>query len=322
MKNSVKSIEINEEYLKSHRAIPFTLNKATTKETGKEIYSWNTVPRFFPEEMKASPVRIKYLMDHVKQVGLDDLAMPDQPKEEDLVEECHEITLEEVKKYYLSETYQKQGTIWNIPKNYTSIFMTKDTHDKIVEEFGRSISLVYPAADCAVVRFYDPKKDVIGITHSDAGRTTNNIIGKSIDYMKNHFHSNLNHIKVFVGAFAKEGWTYDKIPDFAAKKDEEGNGIGINEQWSNYIKETKGNYLINYGDKIYDQIKESGIEEDNIFFDPDNTLFHDQYFSNSRSFHSKVNGVPTYKEGRNLMGITFDTEKVIKKSEKNHTILR
>ena len=174
--------DINQEYLHTHSAIPFTLNRFIKK--GKEVYSWNTASRFFPEEMKDAPIRIKYLMDNLKEVGLDDIAMPDQPKDDKLVEKCHEITFDEFCEYYDSDTYKNQGTIWNIEKNYTAIFMTKETHDKIKEKYNRSVSLVYPAADCAVVRYYDNKKEVIGLTHSDGYYTGRNIVNDMTKYMQ------------------------------------------------------------------------------------------------------------------------------------------
>ena len=315
MNNTVKALEINEEYLLKHRAVPFTLNKKTT---GTYIYSWNTAPRFYPEDMKDSLVRIRYLFDNIKKVGLDDLAMPDQPKEDSLLEECHEITFDEISSYFESEIYKKQGTIWNIDKPYNAIFQTQETHDKIKEKYGKSISLVYPCADCAVVRFYDSKKQIVGLTHSDAVHTTSNIIGQCIVYMQKHFDSNLEDIEVFVGNFAKDGWKYDRIPDFAYNDTK----TGLNDSWKDYIKQEGDNYIINYGDKIYDQIKESGINTDNIYYDPSNTLFDDDYFSNSRSYNSRVEGKPTYREGRNLMGITFDSDKLVEDASKNDVILR
>lgn len=309
MKEIVKSLEINSEYLLSHEAIPFTLNKETT---GDFIYSWNVNPKFFPDDMKSSPIRIKFLMDHVGMVGLDDLVVPDQELGDKLKEECYEITFDDFKEYYASDIAKEQGTLWNVDKFYNALFMSKDTYNKVKEEFNRSVSLVFPAADCAVVRFYDPKLDVIGITHSDAVHTTRGIIGKCVNYMTDHFGSNKDDIEVYVGAFAKDGWTYDKMPSFAL-----GNG-----EWDGYIEETDGKYLINYGDKIYDQIKDAGINMNNVYFDPDNTLFNDNYFSNSRSFNSRVDGIPTYREGRNMMGITFGKDEVIDKASDNGVILR
>ena len=319
MKRQVKNLEVNDDFIREHRAVPFTLNKKTT---GDYIYSWNTAPKFFPDELKALPIRIKYLMDHSHMVGLDDLAMPDQPTGDALISDCHEITYDDFVEYFHSDVYKKQGTIWNVDKNYNAIFMRKETHDRIVEEFGREVSLVFPAADCAVLRFYDPKLEVIGLTHSDAVHTTQNIIGKSIEFMKNHFGSNIDDIEVYVGAFAMDGWTYDVIPPFAAEKDSDGNVVGLNDAWKNYIVDNNGKYLINYGDKIYDQLDEAGVDMNLVYFDPDNTLFHDDYFSNARSFNSKVDGVPTYREGRNLMGITFDTEELVNNAEENRVVLR
>ena len=315
MQNIINITDINQEYLHTHSAIPFTLNRFIKK--GKEVYSWNTASRFFPEEMKDAPIRIKYLMDNLKEVGLDDIAMPDQPKDDKLVEKCHEITFDEFCKYYESDEYKSQGTIWNIEKNYTAIFMTKETHDKIKEKYNRSVSLVYPAADCAVVRYYDNKKEVIGLTHSDGYYTGRNIVNDMTKYMKEHFNSNLNDIKVFVGASSRDNWIYEgNRPDWAINKDENGNFISYIGDWEKYIDELPDNkYEIHYGDYLYSQLIESGINEKNISYDPNNTLFNKDYYSNSRN--KKLNE----KNGRNLMGITFDKE-IVNKVEDTEIKLR
>lgn len=316
MKVTVKNLEINDEYLMSHDAMPFTLNKRTT---GDHIYSWTTVPRFFPESMREPTILVKYLFSHTKQVGLDDMAMPDQPGKDELIEECHEITFDEFSSYYEGDSHAKYGTIWYADKMYDAIFQTRETHDRIKEKYGRSVSLVYPAADCAVVRFYDPKKQVVGLVHSDAVHTTGDIIGKCVAYMRDHFGCNVDDIEVYVGAFAQDGWTHDRLPNFAKKDDSDSE---INDVWKDYIVIEDGNYIIQYGDKIFDQLRSSGIRYENIYFDPDNTLFNDDYFSHSRSYHSRVDGVPTYREGRNLVGITFDYDRLFEGADENEVILK
>ena len=316
-------IQYNEELLErlitDSNAIVFTLNKHSG---GKEIISWNTDKRFFPPEMSDSIIRIGYVLENAKSVGLDDLAMPDQPLDDKLVEECHELTTEEILSFYDTDVAKKEGTIWNVDKNFSALFMTKETHDKVFDTCGRSVSLVFPCADCAVVRFYDKEHDVIGITHSDAIHTGRNIVPKCVMYMKEKFGTDPSKLQVFVGAFAFEGWTYDRIPDFAALKDESGQVVGINNSWSRYIVFENGKYLINYGDKIFDQLISSGLNIDNISFSPDNTLTNDNYFSNSRSYNSRVDGVSSYREGRNMMGITFEKKKVLDLCEQQKTIIR
>ena len=307
MKKIVKRLIVNEEYFEDHKAIPFTLNKETLK--GDNIITWTTIARFFPDDMKDRTTRLNYIMNNVHKVGIDDMLMPDQPAKPE--EECHELTVEDFSNYYESEQAKKDGTIWLIDKNYTSVFMTKETRDIIKEKYGRSVSLVYPAADCAVVRYYDKEKDIIGLTHSDAKRTGKNIIKNMTDYMKEHFNSNLDDIEVYVNAIAYDDWTYDKEPDFMYDKDKDGNVIGPNKEWEGYIeKVADDNYKIHYGDKIYDQISKSGIKEDNIYFSDDNTLFNKSYFSRSRSMNTGE------REARNLFGITFDTEKIVENQEK------
>ena len=52
MQRDVKKLEVNSDYLLTHRAVPFTLNKKTSKDKNKDIYSWNTVLRFYPDDMQ------------------------------------------------------------------------------------------------------------------------------------------------------------------------------------------------------------------------------------------------------------------------------
>ena len=317
MQRDVKKLEVNSDYLLTHRAVPFTLNKKTSKDKSKDIYSWNTVLRFYPDDMQEREITLRYLMDNLESVGLDDVAMPDQPTGDKLVEDCHEITFEEFCSYFDSDLAKKEGTIWNISKNYTSIFMTKDTFDKIKEKYGRSVSLVYPAADCAVVRYYDSKKEVVGLTHSNGYYTGLNEVGNMTKYMISHFGSSLEDIEVFVGAHAREDWEYTGIPKIATNRDDEGNIISYIGNWDEYIEPLGDNrYLLHYGDMLYDQLVESGISEGNIYFSPDNTLFNKDYYSHARSVNEGE------KEGRNLFGITFDPEDVIEDKNNIGTILR
>lgn len=320
MENAIKNLKINKSYFNEHIAIPFTLNKKLlVGGVERFIISWNTAPRFFPEDMKDATIRLKYVMDNAKYVGLDDLAMPDQPTGDKLIEACHEITFDEFSDYYQSDIAYKQGTIWNVDKNYTAIFMNKDTHDRVKDKFNRSISLVYPAADCAVVRFYDKKNNIIGLTHSDAKYTGENIVAQMTDYMKEHFGSDLADLEVYVGAFANDGWTYTGYPKFAATKDDNGKIITYNDEWKDYIEKVEGTddtWKIAYGDKLYDQLVLAGIYQHNIYFSPDNTLFNESYFSHVRS------ATLGEAEGRNLFGITFDGEELAQNSKETGVILR
>ncbi len=318
-KNVFFNLDLIEKLINDGKVVVFTLNKSMG---GKEIISWNTGKRFFPKEMSEESLRIGYLLENARKVGLDDLAMPDQPLNDKLIEDCHELTTEEIIGYYDTEIARKQGTLWNVDKNFNAIFMAKNTHDEVLKKSGRNVSLVFPCADCAVVRFYDPEHDVIGITHSDAVHTGQKIIPKCVLYMKEKFGTDISKLQVFVGAFAFEGWTYDKLPDFASEKDKDGKIIGINSEWEKYIVPDKGKYLINYGDKIFDQLLISGINIDNLYISPDNTLTNDNYFSNSRSFNSRIDGIATYREGRNLVGITFSKKEIIDSMKKQHIIMK
>lgn len=298
-----KDFKYNKEALETLGVIPFTLRKDSLKD--QQVISWTTTPRYYSAEMKESKKRVDYVFGNVKKVGLDEMVVPDQLKGG---EKCHEITYDEIQDSYKTDLAHKEGTLWNVEKKYDAVFMTRETHFRVMEDYGRSISLVYPAADCAVVRLYDKKKDIIGLTHSDIAHTTNNIIGDMVSYMKEHFGSNPKNIIVFVGAFAKEGMIWDKYPPFA----EENPNV-----WKNYIEKVdETHYNIMYGNKIYDQLIESGLTDDNIFFDPDNTVKDENYFSNNRF------KLLNEREGRNLFGITFDSLPVFESVESDKSNAR
>ena len=303
MKNKVKELKYDIKTLEKLGVIPFSLKKDTL--SGEYIISWTTTPRFYSEEMKDSVKRVDYVFGNTKKVGLDEMVMPDQPEGGEV---CHEITYEEILESYKTDLAHREGTLWNVPKNYDAVFMTRETHFRVSEDFGRSISLVYPAADCAIIRLYDKKHDVIGITHSDIGHTSKNIISDMIKFMKERFNSDPKDIVAFVGAFAKDGMIWDKYPPFAEKNPE---------VWDGYIEQIDdSHYNIRYGDRIYDQLIESGLSKENIFFDSENTITNDTYFSNNRFklMHER--------EGRNLFGITFDSLPVFESQESNEVNAR
>ena len=299
MNRPIKDLNYDMEQLEHLGAIPFTLKKDTLK--GEEIVAWTTSPKFF-EGGKSSKERVDYVFENTKKVGIDEMAMPDQPAGGEV---CHEITLEEISEQYHNKRAVAEGTLWNVEKNYDSIFMTRETHYRALEDFGRSISLVFPAADCAVIRMYDKKQDVIGITHSDISRTTRNVIGDMAKYMQEHFNSNLEDVVVFVGAFARDGMIWDKYPPYAEEHPEE---------WKDYIEQVDDiHYNVQYGDKIYDQLVAAGLQEDNLYFDKDNTITDSTYFSNNRT---RRFGDP---DGRNLFGISFDALPIYESTENENT---
>ena len=288
MNKYLRDFNYDLETLESLGVIPFTLKKDTLKDN--YIISWTTSKRYYDESMSDSRKRVDYVFGNAQKVGLDEMAMPDQPIGG---EKCHELTYDEISESYKTDLAHREGTLWNVPKNYDAIFMTRETHFRIAEDYGRSISLVYPAADCAIVRMYDKEKDVIGLTHSDIVHTSNNIIGDMVEYMKSHFNSNPENIMVFVGAFAQDGMVWDKYPPFAEQNPE---------VWNGYIEKIDDtHYNVQYGNRIYNQLVESGLLEDNIYFDSDNTIKDDSYFSNNRFKLLKE------RDGRNLFGITFDS---------------
>ncbi len=299
MTKDIKEFEYGLNELETLGVIPFTLKKDSL--TDKYVYTWNTVKNYYPEHLRSTSYVTKELIENVKKVGIDEIMMPDQPEEP--VEVCHELTYKEILQHYKGMIAHTQGSIWNEIQNYDALFMTRETHFNVVESTGRSVALVFPAADCAVIRMYDKKNDVIGISHSGILHTTKNVIGSMAEYMRDHFHSNMDDVIVFVSAFANEGMIWDKVPPYAEKNPE---------IWGDYVvKLDDGNYMVKYGDKIYDQLIESGLLEKNIYFNKDNTIKDTTYFSNTR-IKSKEN---PDRAGRNMFGISFDSLPIYEENE-------
>ena len=304
MEDKIKDLKYDKEMLESLGVVPFTLKKDSLNED-EDIYSWTTIGRHYPEEIREHKKIINYVFGNLKKVGLDEMIAPDQPVGG---EACHELTYEEILNDYKTAIAHDDGTQWLVPKNYDSIFLTRATHFSVMEDMGRNISLTFPAADCAIVRMYDKEKDAIGITHSDLEHTSKNVIGSMVKYMEEHFGSKPENIMVFVGAFAKEGMIWDKVPPCQEKNPE---------AWEGYIdKIDDSHYEILYGKKIYDQLKESGLIHNNIYFDKDNTITDNSYYSHNR--FKRLGD----KEGRNLFGITFDGLDMYENVEKGKTKTR
>lgn len=292
-----REIEYGLEELESLGVIPFTLRKDSISD--EYVVTWNTIKEYYPEHMRNTDLVTKILVENTHKAGIGEIIMPDQPAEP--IEVCHELTYKEILQHYRGRLAHTQGTIWNEIQNYDALFMTRETHCDVLDSTGRSIALVFPAADCAVIRMYDPKKDVIGITHSGVEHTTKNVIGSMSKYFQEHFNSNLNDVIVFVAAFASGGMVWDRVPPYAIEHPEE---------WQDYVvKIEEGKYLVKYGEKIYDQLIESGLSKDNVYFDSDDTIQNNSYFSNTRFKRKEDNA------GRNMFGISFDSLPIYEKNE-------
>ena len=94
------------------------------------------------------------------------------------------------------------------------------------------------------------------------------------------------------------------------------NGKTVPSLASGYEKIDDTHYNILYGNKIYDQIVESGLSNENIYFDPDNTVKDENYFSNNRF------KLLNERDGRNLFGITFDSLPVYENLEEENSSVR
>ena len=91
MNKYLRDFNYDLETLESLGVIPFTLKKDTLKDN--YIISWTTSKRYYDESMSDSRKRVDYVFGNAQKVGLDEMAMPDQPIGG---EKGHELTYDEI----------------------------------------------------------------------------------------------------------------------------------------------------------------------------------------------------------------------------------
>lgn len=310
--NSRTNKELLERLVKEGIVLPFTFNKATSDGP------LTTIRRLFPESMADPMVRLKHFQGIVRPLGLDEPIMPDQRNPDLDWLTVHEITSDEIDAQFETDLAKKQGSIWNVDKPYSAIFMTKKTHDNVLNKHGKDISLVEAIADCVHLKLVSEDYGVIGSVHSSAQYSTHDLILKSMDFAYKHFGIPEGKWIAIVGAFASSNWYYDSIPKFATLlgepyKGEDNkwhqdqilkNGLPIIlPEWEDYLhfveKDGKKCVEIDYRKKTEDQMEACGFNPENVIYSGDCTITDSRYYSNARCF------ITGEKEGRNLSGIAF-----------------
>lgn len=278
------NIHLVKHVLQKNLFLPVTLAKATLYDSKRK---WTSTPTLYKPGTSAYE-RVKYTFGNFNAVGLDEPLMTDQP-DADKIEKniVHEITYEEVCEWMDSKEYQSEGTLWNVLKKYSAFFIRKEVRDKVLRDFGIDLSLVYPSADCAVVRFYDEKEKVMGIAHVDAKYAGKNLIKDCVDFAKTKFGINPKNMYAFVNAFASRDYTFvENAPSWAVLNGVDTDGYPVlNSAWQNYIKMHREDGVliseIDYKKKIQDQLEESGITKDHTSFSEGYTIGSCDHFSNS-----------------------------------------
>lgn len=316
--NSKSNRELLERLVEEGNVLPFVFNRKTP---GGD-YAWTTVPRMLDSSLDTPLKRLNYFHNKVRSLGLDEPIMADQPDPDIEWALVHEITADEIDNQYSQERAKEEGSIWNIDKPYSAIFMTKDTHDRVLRDKNKDLCIVDPIADCVDIRLYNKENGIIGTVHSSAIFSTHDLILKSMDFAKNHFGISADNWIAVVGPYASSNWYYyDNIPRFAtlveAYFDENAGEKGkwktrqilrdgkpiILPEWKDYlyITEEDGRKVIriDYRKKTEDQIRESGLLAENVVYSADCTIDDESYYSNARR---RITGE---REGRNLMGIAF-----------------
>ena len=271
-----------------------------------------TAKALFPEDTPFD-IKLNTCMGKYHIIGLDEPVMPDQPSSNKPFT-FREITYKDVKRWINSRLTKENGSFWDEPKPYSAIFIRKETRDRVLRDFGIDISLLFPASDCAVIRFYCEDGEIMGITHADTERAANGLIPACAEFIKRKFHVPPEKVCVFVSSFASRNYKFTvNPPKWGVKLDEnkqpikDSNGLPIlRPEWEGYINFEMENGIlvsrIDYGRKIKDEIKKANFSSDRLSFARYCTIGNSDYYSNSDA--ANIEGSPA---GRNIMFGAFPT---------------
>lgn len=118
-----------------------------------------------------------------------------------------------------------------------------------------NLYLTIQTADCFPVYLYEPTKNVVALVHSGWKGTAGNIIGRTIELMKAEYKISPAKLTAAIGAGVQQS-CYQVDDKTAAHFDEK------------YLHpDGPGHYKLDVQAAILDQLKNSGLIEDNIEFD-------------------------------------------------------
>jgi len=135
----------------------------------------------------------------------------------------------------------------------------------------KDLYLATVVADCQVVLFYDPKKEVIAIVHAGRPGVEQGIVPKVIKILTKKFGSKPKDIQIAISpAIKKCCYKFERIDKSLDKK------------WLDYIEEKDGLYEIDASKRTLDQIKDAGVNTKNVIVDKTCTCCNKNYFSHYR----------------------------------------
>lgn len=299
VKSTVSGLRVGN--LSKMSGIPLTLTRKTIAD-GK-VFSWNSAKTFYPEDADRFGSFIGNLKSVGNKLGFDGdvTAMMDQPKLDTLnpydlsTLTIFDLTDERLKDFLLSDIYKKDNAIWMLDKPGFGIILKEDDYKKFENSTGKKAALMYPAADCSVIKVEDPENHFIGLLHAGWQHTSHGLPYAFIKKLENNYGTDLNKLKVYVGPMSTD-LTYDNVPD----------DIKNNENFwpREFVKETKdGKFKLDFKRAIYNQLINAGINPENIRISDANTLYDEEYFTHAGKFNGNNNAV----DGRNAYMIMYNS---------------
>jgi len=138
----------------------------------------------------------------------------------------------------------------------TDNFISPPTCDALITD-KKNIALMVMVADCSPILFFDPQKEIIAVAHAGRAGAFNNITKNVLESFQNEYHSNIQDIKVSIGANIKE-CCYEVGEEIML----EAQTLGL--EFS--ISQRANSYYLNVSSIIDKQLKELGVKDENIEF--------------------------------------------------------
>ena len=189
-----------------------------------------------------------------------------------------------------------RGSAFEITRDYVQANpngWTDIPEDLLVVRKGvPGVVIGHPVADCPVVMMVDQKQKIAIVGHCSGPLIDEKLPTLIVEALESKYDSKVDDIFTYVSACAGDSWTYDSIPNWATDE----------AIWDNYIvyNQEEGLYHINLRGALLDQFVSSGLDKDNISFNPDDTITDKRYYSNA------MKDIDSSRLGRHFAGLCFD----------------
>lgn len=198
---------------------------------------------------------------------------------------------------YQNLKMHKEGHFEDITERISDILVDDPNYDlwnldipcdiMLVRSSLKGVVLCYPVADCPVVIV--KTDDTIALAHSSAACIDRCLPMQTVEAIKSV--SNNQNIQAYVGPCAGSAYVYEEYPNWAK-----------NDNWKNFIEDTKDGYKIDLKSAVVAQLKSMGVTD--IRVSNIDTITDSRFYSNYAYRHGEED-----KNGRFLTGAYFCKEK-------------